>query len=214
MKRSKPTRSQQLALDRARVDLLTGRRLEIHGKGGLVLYAGSSDVHRPDPFWYEHPGGRTYKQTPEEVIRAILPHVGYEAIEKAVRHARDPGRRKKGKRMRDPRKEFTGREAKFEVGKTYDVVTPESAEEGDVEESGWVFEPVMMSLRDTVREIENLGAFEPDSWPMRMTGTRISLYQVDGDVDYGTGAETREALHIRGSASAMKRLLPIIKDMQ
>jgi hypothetical protein len=117
------------------------------------------------------------------------------------------------RKRRDPRHTFKEREAKFEVGKTYEVITPESAEEGDAEERGWVFKPEMMSLRDTVREIEELGSFEPDSWPMPMTGTQLSLYQSDVDEDYETGAETREVLHIRGSAGAMKRIRQIVKDM-
>jgi hypothetical protein len=71
---------------RASAKLLMGKRLEIQGPAKLVIYCGSSTVHRDDPFWYEHPGGRTYKRTAEEVIRAILPHVGFRAIDSAKEH--------------------------------------------------------------------------------------------------------------------------------
>ena len=80
------------AVFQAKLILLTSETpLEIEGAHGQgrhdtpnVFYMGSTTANRPDPFWYEHRGGRTYKQTPEEVVRAILPHVGVEAIEKAV----------------------------------------------------------------------------------------------------------------------------------
>lgn len=84
----RPTREQQLVLDRARVHLLTGRRLEIDLPGRRVIYLGSTDAPRADQFWYEHPGGRTYKRTPEEVIQAVLPHVGYTGLAKARVHHR------------------------------------------------------------------------------------------------------------------------------
>jgi hypothetical protein len=67
----------------ASVKLLQGRRLEVQAKSGPPIYMGSSNVDRRDSFWYEHTGGRTYKETPEEVVRAVLRHVGYAAIEQA-----------------------------------------------------------------------------------------------------------------------------------
>jgi hypothetical protein len=106
---------------------------------------------------------------------------------------------------------FKEREPKFEVGKTYDVVTPESAEEGDFAESGWVYEPTVMTLREAFDEIANLGGFEPSEWPMPVTGTHLTLYQIDGNTDYRTGAETREALHIAGRPGPMKRLRQLLK---
>ena len=63
--------------------LIIGKRLEVHGKAGLVIYLGSSKQDRPDPYWYEHPGGRTYKREAKEVVKAVLPHVGSEALLKA-----------------------------------------------------------------------------------------------------------------------------------
>jgi len=74
--------ARQLILDRAVVHLLQGRRLEVQ-RGPLTLYMGSSSENRRDPFWYEHPGGRTYKETPLEVVMKVLPHVGFERLEKA-----------------------------------------------------------------------------------------------------------------------------------
>lgn len=66
------------------VHLLQGKRLEVQGKAGFIVYMGSTNCGRRDGFYYEHPGGRTYKETPEEIVRAILPHVGVAAIANAV----------------------------------------------------------------------------------------------------------------------------------
>ncbi len=71
------------AVGRAIVHLIMGKRLEVQGKAGLVIYMGQSRENRRDPFWYEHPGGRTYKGTAAEVLHAVLPHVGTAAIANA-----------------------------------------------------------------------------------------------------------------------------------
>lgn len=67
--------------------LLQGKRLEVEGKGGLVLYMGSTNEPRRDQFWYEHPGGRTYKNTPEEIVDVVIRHVGLDAVDRAKVHA-------------------------------------------------------------------------------------------------------------------------------
>ena len=106
---------------------------------------------------------------------------------------------------RDPQKPF-------QVGKTYEIVTPESAEEGEADEQGWVFDTEPMTLRETMREIKKLGSFEPDSSPVPRKGTRLTLYENDGDIDYQTGAETRNALHIKAPENAMRRLKQLLAD--
>jgi hypothetical protein len=106
----------------------------------------------------------------------------------------------------------------FTVSKTYEVVTPESAEEGDVEDRGFEYEKTRMSLRDLIREIKDLGSFEFDSSPMTITeivrrgnaGASLTLYTMDTHTNYQTGAETSYALHIKGSPRAMKRLGEIL----
>ncbi len=55
----------------------------VRKRGPLTIYMGSSSENRRDPFWYEHPGGRTYKETPQEVVEKVLPHVGFERLDKA-----------------------------------------------------------------------------------------------------------------------------------
>ena len=126
---------------------------------------------------------------------------------------------KSGQRIRvgrDPASSGTGSERDaskpFKVGKTYEIITPESAEHGDAEERGWVFDATPMTLRELIREIEELGGVEPDSSPVPRKGTRLTLYESDPDTDYQTGAETREALHIRAPENAMRRLKQILAD--
>lgn len=67
----------------AAVRLLNGKGLEIAGPAGAVIYIGSTIENRRDQFWYEHNGVRTYKETPEECVRAVLPHVGFAAFDNA-----------------------------------------------------------------------------------------------------------------------------------
>ena len=96
----------------------------------------------------------------------------------------------------------------FNVSKTYDVVTPESASRGDTAENDFVYESRPMTLKQVLEEVQSLGYcenFQPGS------GSQ-SLYGVDpSDVDYSTGAETREALHIDGSDRAMARLNALLE---
>lgn len=77
---------------------------------------------------------------------------------------------------------------------TYDVVTPESAEHGDVAERGFVLpgnwhasvdDPgeAAMSLREAVRLC----------YPQEDAGSWFA--ECDGRVDYRTGAEERRSLH-------------------
>lgn len=86
MKIQRKSERARIAGLQAVIHLLNGRRLEIAGEAGETLYAGRSTVDRPDLYWYEHSGGRTYNETPEYVIGVLMRHVGVEAIEKAKVH--------------------------------------------------------------------------------------------------------------------------------
>lgn len=93
----------------------------------------------------------------------------------------------------------------FKVSKTYDVVTPESAEHGDVDDRGHDFEDEPMSLREALREIRNIG---PECGShVTPHGGRVSIYGTDSDTDYRTGAETTHAIHVRGKDRNLKRLI-------
>lgn len=89
----------------------------------------------------------------------------------------------------------------FNVSKTYQVVTEESASHGDFSEGGFEFEDSSMSLREILDEVNSLGYFEVND-----STDQIGLYGVDPDIDYQSGEETTYALHIDASPRAIARL--------
>ena len=94
------------------------------------------------------------------------------------------------------------------INVTYDVVTPESAEEGDVEERGWL-EPILITREDldedepswvdaTLRALrnENVGAVEADTYGHGVIPRWFA--EVKGDVDNSTSAVTYRSFHPEG----------------
>jgi hypothetical protein len=98
---------------------------------------------------------------------------------------------------------------------TYEIVTPESAEQGDFEDTGYVLpggwhgaaetpedrEAVLMDLR-SARSLVDGGLEDCGSW----------FSQMSSDTDYRTGAEERRSLHppeniTQASYARLKRLL-------
>lgn len=102
-----------------------------------------------------------------------------------------------------------GKSELFTVSRTYDIVTPESAQQGDFSESGYVYEPKKMTIRDVLSEINSLGYFEN----LQDHNGSQSLYAADAYTDYHDGSETREALHIDASERVMRRLTQLLKVM-
>ena len=94
----------------------------------------------------------------------------------------------------------------FAVSKTYDVVTHESAEDGEAAESGFVFEDSRMTLRETLREIDNLGGYH-----LQRDADGLTLYRQDAEIDYRSGDSTTYALHVRGHRSNIDRLARFIQ---
>jgi hypothetical protein len=99
------------------------------------------------------------------------------------------------------------------INVTYDVVTPESAEDGDVAERGWL-EPILITREDleedrdqdwvedwvaaTLRILqhEGVGAVGADTYGRGAVPSWFT--EVDGDVDDATGAVTRRTFHPEG----------------
>ena len=76
------------------------------------------------------------------------------------------------------------------ISNTYEIVTPESAENGEAAEQGFVFEDVGYTFRELVRlmeEFPNLFSSLPYT-----IGTWLSS---EPDPDYQTGAEETESIH-------------------
>jgi hypothetical protein len=85
--------------------------------------------------------------------------------------------------------------AEFELDVTYDVVTPESAERGDYEESGYESEGLKFdSLAEMALYMQNEGASGSE------TGGGIqnpSWYTADPHINYQTGHETTYGFHVQ-----------------
>jgi len=98
--------------------------------------------------------------------------------------------------------------AKFDV--TYEIVTHESAAEGEAEERGFVAEGV--SLREAYKLV-GCYALEADCWPVH--GPRW-FTNFEYDEDFRTGARESRSLHLPNhltEASRMRiaRLLGVVK---
>lgn len=77
---------------------------------------------------------------------------------------------------------------KFEVSRTYAEITPESAEQGDFSETGFVFNKEIYTLREIISEIKREGFYREGSTSWFTTGFHTT--------DYATGTEREENLHI------------------
>lgn len=97
------------------------------------------------------------------------------------------------------------------ITKTYDIVTPESAEQGDYAETGWedeqgaTIEPDAYDLEEYETEfaavvalaVKHIGhGVEPSDWPRCCPG-HTWYTDSDGDTDYRTGAVTRYSYHLK-----------------
>lgn len=87
---------------------------------------------------------------------------------------------------------------KFNV--TYEIVTPESAAEGDAEERGFISEDV--SLREAVRDLGGT-AYEANEWPV--TSPRW-FTNSEYNEDYKTGGRESRSLHIPETVTTASRL--------
>ena len=84
------------------------------------------------------------------------------------------------------------------VSVTYDIVTPESAENGDAEERGFKVEREPWLFRDVVRWIRQ-HSVEPSCYPCRADNVLrggVWLGETEGGIDYRTGAVTYLQLHL------------------
>lgn len=79
---------------------------------------------------------------------------------------------------------------------SYDIVTPESAEQGDAAEHGWEDESgTECNRREAVKLLTDAGSLEASS-----TGFHHGIWysQTDGSEDYRTGAVKTLAYHVSG----------------
>ena len=77
------------------------------------------------------------------------------------------------------------------VSITYDVITPESAEHGDFEESGFDTKDETMTLAELIQTIKQSGFYIPSEG-----GKAPRWISTDPDINYRSGDETIRSLHI------------------
>ena len=81
---------------------------------------------------------------------------------------------------------------------SYEIVTEESAENGEAEERGVIDEE--LTLRDAIKEVHRtrtnlvggVEAIQPNSWPV----DRVRWITVHNSTEYETGARESRTLHI------------------
>ena len=95
----------------------------------------------------------------------------------------------------------------IEVSKTYQVVTEESAQNGKTSDDGYCFSPMLLRLKDTLNEIDKLGAFDISEHV-----THIDLYSCDEEMDYRTGEATTYHIRVKGTGRVLKRLIKLISQ--
>jgi hypothetical protein len=79
------------------------------------------------------------------------------------------------------------------ISKTYQVFTPESLEDGEPEDSGFMFEDEPHTFRELLRVIQRDGFTNPSSSPA--TGEPYEWLTTDPEPYYQTGEETIYSLH-------------------
>lgn len=79
------------------------------------------------------------------------------------------------------------------LSKTFETYTPESIENGEAEEAGFVFENVPYTFRELVRLIRMEGFTQPSCWPA--SGNPHEWLTTEFEPDYRTGEESIYSLH-------------------
>lgn len=91
----------------------------------------------------------------------------------------------------------------FKISKTYQTVTPESAEHGDYHETGFVFEDKELTIDELEHELNDIGHVEWDSSTPRVDGYVTSI---DPDTNIMTGEETFYSLHFELTEEQLKEV--------
>lgn len=102
----------------------------------------------------------------------------------------------------------------FLVSRFYDIVTPESAKDGDIAESGEVYTNQVMDVRQTVAELGEM--MDTSSWPIRFPTEAECVWACSEPAqDYRTGEYRSESVHVKNihggdvRGSIMLRLLKL-----
>lgn len=95
----------------------------------------------------------------------------------------------------------------FYVSITYSETTPESSAEGDFSDTGYEEYGYFCSLKDVLNVVKNHSMDH-----MQRHGNELTVYGEFQVIDYKTGTERQESIHISGPIKAIDRLELIIKE--
>ena len=87
----------------------------------------------------------------------------------------------------------------LQLSMTYETITPESAEDGDVSEWGFVFEACDCTARELAKYITREGFTEPSD--SRGVPRWLTVY---GDADYRTGEVENRSIHPGDDAQSQR----------
>jgi hypothetical protein len=90
------------------------------------------------------------------------------------------------------------------VAVTYDIVTPESAEDGTAAASDYAVSPEPMRFREALETLTEYGPYHHDDGE--------NFYASDAQIDYRTGESTHYAVHLAGSAKDIARLVAAFRS--
>lgn len=94
----------------------------------------------------------------------------------------------------------------FEVNKTYAQVTPESCENGDYHEIGFIYEGESFSLQELIREIRDTGIEN-----YNLHDDTLTIYGFDRCIDYKRAIDQQDCLMITARNSVLKRLMRMLE---
>lgn len=152
----------------------------------------------------------------EPLMRELYAYLNDEHIDTALRALLDgpPPARALAQPVRRRRGLGQARDRRILV--TYEIITPESAEEGDAAERGWVddegssMEPDEYDLEEGITAVDNAvkflchdGATEASSYPFSV-GT---WYTTEGDPDYRTGETEYHSYHLKDFTPEEERVI-------
>jgi hypothetical protein len=168
---------------------------------GIAYFGSIGDAERAMDFFLKMPRNREYRST----ARVVSYGRGHAIQTRASGdYFNGDGVPSEVAKRSSPRSNPPMRDNQVLLGVTYQVVTPESAEHGDVAEEGWEREMESMRFRDAVDYIMRTG---PYGDPQRLRGDELIFYGTDSEVDFRTGAEKTYDIIVRGRPAVIERLV-------
>lgn len=96
----------------------------------------------------------------------------------------------------------------MKISKTYEVITPESAEHGEAADHGFVYEGYEMTVDDLWAEMGP--HVEASEWPLNKVTKHTWFTEVDPDRDYSDCSDTYHSWHIDQATDLELKKLSIL----